>query len=111
MPVSLDEVHQNPKVPMKQKTQHPSRPHLALRSLLLRPVVEVLVPIIFGFGAGGRFSLRGLLSRRRCCGGLAVRLGIFVDGVIPRIQACGAQTCQRYGWPYGLKAGLINIGI
>jgi hypothetical protein len=21
------------------------------------------------------------------------------------------QTCQRYGWPYGLKASLINIGI
>ena len=47
------------------------------------------------------------------------------DGTKPEIKVCrfvnvteaGScvaaiyQTCQRYGWPYGLKASLINIGI
>jgi hypothetical protein len=34
-----------------------------------------------------------------------------LDGSLRCVGQCWQQTCQRYGWPYGLKASLINIGI
>jgi hypothetical protein len=46
--------------------------------------------------SGGASSQGRLLTSRRCSRGIAVRLEKLVDGVEPRIQACGASSRGRF---------------